>query len=69
MECTFSWKIWCYFANELGQHPPRLGTFRQFYEGWFALPWKNNISKKMGATTFFAVAWSLWKLRNGIIFQ
>ena len=46
-----------------------MGTFKQFYEGWFATTWQNNIGRKLRGTTFFAVSWSLWKLRNGIIFQ
>ena len=69
MACSFSWRIWCCIANELGQHLLRPVTFRQFYKNLLALPWRNSISKKLWGTTFFAVAWSLWMVRNGVIFQ
>ena len=69
MSCSFSWKIWCRTATELGQHLIRLDTFRQFYENWLALPCRNSICKKLWVTTFFVVAWSLWMARKGVIFQ
>jgi len=62
-------KIWTLIAGKLGQFLTIPVTFRQHYEMWMAISWKNRLSKKLWASTFFTVAWRIWLTRNEIIFQ
>jgi len=34
-----------------------------------AVKWRSKISKKVWSSSFFAVAWSIWLMRNEIIFH
>uniref|UniRef100_A0A7C8ZEC0 Reverse transcriptase zinc-binding domain-containing protein n=1 Tax=Opuntia streptacantha TaxID=393608 RepID=A0A7C8ZEC0_OPUST len=69
IDCSFSWKVWCAIANDLGQQLSRQPTFKQFYEVWIAIPWRYKRLKNLWISTVFTVAWRLWMVRNEIIFQ
>jgi len=34
-----------------------------------AVKWKSKPTKKVWSSSFFAIAWSIWLMRNEIIFQ
>ena len=67
--CPISWSIWCTIAEDLGQVITVPATFRHHFEEWMSRQWRNTIMRKLWCSTFFAVAWSLWLMRNEIIFQ
>ena len=69
MACSVSWNIWCTMAKDLNQALSMPDTFRKHYEDWMGRKWRNVVMKKLWCSTFFAVAWSLWLMRNEIIFQ
>jgi len=69
LTCPHSQKIWKSIAEEMGQLLTLSGSFKQHYERWMTTSWRNGLSKKVWASTFFAVAWSIWLTRNEIIFQ
>ena len=67
--CAFSWNIWIRFIQALHCQMDQKDTFRQLYEAWLAQRIKNKIRKKIWTTTLFAVSWSLWMKRNGVVFE
>ncbi|KAJ8445424.1 hypothetical protein Cgig2_031237 [Carnegiea gigantea] len=67
--CAFSWSIWSRFIQALDRQMDKKDTFRQLYEAWLAQRINNKIKKKIWTTTFFAVSWSLWMKRNGVVFE
>jgi len=69
MDCPTSWEIWSLIAKDMHQNIPKPMTFRQHFEGWITRKWNNTIMKKFWQSTFFAIAWSLWKMRNEVVFQ
>jgi len=69
LSCTYSQQIWRSFASEMGQSLIFPASFKQHYESWMGLSWKNGLRKKLWASTFFAVAWTIWLTRNEILFQ
>ena len=69
MSCPVSWKVWCTIAEDLNQELHMPDSFRMHYEVWMGRKWRNATYRKLWCTTFFAVAWSLWLVRNEIIFQ
>jgi len=69
MTCPVSWKTWCSIAKNMDQVLTMPDTFRKHYEDWMARRWRNTTIKKLWCSAFFAVAWSLWLMRNEIIFQ
>ena len=56
-------------AKDLDQDITQAGSFRQHYEEWLGRKWRNNTFKKVWNASFFAIAWSLWLMRNEVIFQ
>ena len=69
VHCPISWNIWQEIAAELGQVIAHPATFRRHFEQWLSRKWRNTIMKKVWCATFFAVAWSIWLMRNEVIFQ
>jgi len=69
MACPVSWKVWSTIARDLSQRIAVSVTFRQHYEEWLARQWRSTTMKKFWCSTFFAIAWSLWLMRNKVIFQ
>ena len=67
--CTISWDIWCELAADFGVVPETKKTFKQFFVHWIEVPFSNKTQRRFWITSFFAVAWSLWKRRNEIVFQ
>ena len=61
--------IWSTIANELDQYLSFPNSFNEHYEEWMAVKWRSKISKKVWFSSFFAIAWSIWLMRNEIIFQ
>jgi len=69
LNCPVSWSIWCKIAGDLGQSLRMAETFRNHFEGWMTRHRRNVTLKKLWCSTFFAIAWSLRLMRNGISFQ
>ena len=69
MTCTRSWGIWCELAADFGVALESKETFKQFFGHWLEVPLTNKTQRKFWITSFFAVAWSLWRCRNEIVFQ
>jgi len=69
VNCPISWIIWQTIAAELGKVIITPANFRNFFEQWLSIKWKNSTMRKIWCATFFAVAWSIWLVRNEIIFQ
>ena len=69
MHCPISWSIWQTIAKELGKAITRPATFKAHFEQWLSIKWKNTSMRKIWCATFFAVAWSIWLMRNEVIFQ
>ena len=67
--CPISWSIWCKTAEELGQIITIPESFRNHFEQWLSRKWRNKTMRKIWCATFWAVSWSIWLMRNEIIFQ
>ena len=69
VHCPISWSIWCTIAEDLGQLTTVPMNFRNHFQEWMSRQWRNIIMRKIWCSALFAVAWSLWLMRNEIIFQ
>jgi len=69
LQCQTSWSIWGKMADDLGIQIDRQMNFRQFYAEWMAKGCHNPTRKKLYIVAFFAAAWSLWTLRNNLVFE
>jgi len=69
MDCSISWEIWTLIAADLHQIIPKPRTFRQHFDRWISRKWSSTIMKKFWQSAFFAIAWSIWNMRNEVIFQ
>ena len=69
MSCAVSWRVWKAIADELDVRIETKPTFRQFYEWWIRRRAHNHIRKRFTLLAFFATTWSLWHMRNMMIFQ
>ena len=67
-DCSFSWKIWsgCFHWWEMNwccQREPL-----EFFQAWCGIPFR-GIEKKMWISLFYVVVWSLWNIRNRVVFE
>jgi len=69
MACPASWTIWDIIAKDMDQVLSMPGSFKQHFEEWMKRKWRNTIMKKIWCSSFFAISWSLWLMRNEMIFQ
>ena len=69
VSCNISWQIWCVFSIELRNPIIIPGTLRQLYDVWMNQRMHGRTKKKYWMLTFFGVTWSLWMLRNSIVFE
>jgi len=69
LNCPFSWRVWVFIAKDMGQDLAIYSTFNTIYESWLAVQWRSKRLKKIWISIVFAVAWSLWMVRNEIIFH
>jgi len=69
MACSVSWAVWTLIATDMHQNISMPVTFRQHFEGWITRKWRHTTMKKFWQSTFFATAWSIWIMRNEVIFQ
>lgn len=68
VSCQLSWQLWCTFSCELRNPIVIPGTLRQMYDIWMHQRMIRP-RKRYWMLTFFAIVWSLWMLRNGILFK
>ena len=69
MSCTYSQQVWRLLASELGHSWITPASFKQHYENWMGLTWRNALRKKIWISTFFAATWTIWLTRNAMLFQ
>jgi len=69
LHCPTSWSIWRKVASDLGIQIDRQASFRQFYAEWMAKRCHNPTRNKLHNAIFFAAVWSLWTLRNKVVFE
>jgi len=69
MSCTYSQQVWKLLASDLGHSWTIPNSFKQHYENWMGLTWRNALRKKLWISTFFATTWTIWLTRNAILFQ
>jgi len=58
-----------YNCRRFGASNYSTNDFRNHFQEWMSRQWRNIIMRKIWCSAFFAVAWSLWLMRNEIIFQ
>ena len=46
-----------------------LGSLRSFFELWMEVGIRGKFMKKVEGFVFYAVVWSIWKVRNDQIFR
>jgi len=69
MACPVSWGVWVLIAKDMQQNISKPETFKQHFERWITRRWKSTTMKKFWQSVVFAIAWSLWNMRNEVIFQ
>jgi len=69
MSCAVSWRVWKTIVDELDVKTEAQQTFRLFYDWWMTRRSRNLIRKRFIILAFFATTWSLWHMRNMMIFQ
>lgn len=68
IHCTFSWNLWTWWCNIWGICWISPLTLRQAFEQWLC-PLKGKFLKKVWASTFYIILWTVWKERNARIFE
>ena len=68
LHCRFSWKIWTWWCNLWDFSWVMPATLIEAYKNWHHHS-KRKFLKKIWMASFFVIVWSLWKERNGRIFQ
>lgn len=68
LHCKYSWKVWCWWQNLWKRYWVPPASLSQALIQW-SFPNPNQFSKKVWWAGFFVIAWSLWKARNGIVFN
>ena len=68
LHCTYSWQVWCWWMNLWGLSwiPPI--SLRASLQQW-SFPRAEPFFKKVWLAVFYIITWSLWKERNGRIFN
>lgn len=68
LHCTLSWEIWVWWCSlwNLNWVPPL--NLRHAFDQWH-YPSKGIFFKKVWAASFFIILWTIWKERNGRIFE
>ena len=69
LSCQFSWTVWKFIAKDLGGMVTYVDNLISFYANWLNKRFVNRTQRKLWVTNFFAIIWSLWMQRNGIIFK
>ncbi|KAL4305219.1 hypothetical protein AHAS_Ahas16G0056400 [Arachis hypogaea] len=66
--CEQAWKVWSFVLKEFNVMWGWPGKSLNCFESWFGRNVPNNYRERW-LLFFFAVLWSLWKVRNKIIFN
>ena len=70
LSCAVSRNIWSSIAADIGVTiEEEQQCFRTFYDWWMTRNNSNKMRKKLCILSFFATTWSLWTMRNMIVFQ
>uniref|UniRef100_A0A7C9DIP6 Reverse transcriptase zinc-binding domain-containing protein n=1 Tax=Opuntia streptacantha TaxID=393608 RepID=A0A7C9DIP6_OPUST len=69
MSCTVVWPVWVHIAEEQGEQITAESNIRGLYTKWISKSMPNKIKRKLWISSFFAILWSLWMHRNGIVFK
>jgi len=68
LSCHTAWRVWCAVGPVRGLHIVVPGSVREMFVLWMSLKGNDKFNQKVLKSVFFAVVWSLWKVRNDLIF-
>ena len=66
--CNFAWRVWSCCCDWWGLTWVIHSDPRSNFESWTAIKCSKN-QRKMWLSCFYVIIWSLWELRNKVIFQ
>ena len=66
--CPFTWSVWFVFLSWWGVSWVIPNNPRSAFESWIGVKWTKE-QKKCWISWFYVIVWSIWELRNKIIFQ
>lgn len=68
LQCSYSWQVWCWWMNLWGVSWTPPSSLMANFKQW-AISRVDPFFKKVWLAVFYIIIWSLWKERNGRIFN
>ena len=67
ISCHLAWRLWCEASQGWGVHLVFPGSLRSLFELWMDIRIGGKFMKKIWESIFYAVVWTIWKVRNNFI--
>ena len=68
IHCSFVWEVWGECLSWFGVAWVTPSNLKRLMESWFDSEFR-TVAKRRWISCFFAVIWSVWIIRNKIIFE